>query len=455
MLKNSSIKNRVTLYYASAMIIITVSIFILLSVSVSRQINVITKDTLIQAVQNSFEGIDYENHIIEIDDDFDSYVKGVTLLVYSESGDLIKGSVPSDFPGGTPLTAGEYKELETEQHIWRVYDLFYTYDNGQSLWVRGIYSLDDASATLSAVRQILAILLPVILILIILAGHRITKQAFIPIAELTDAANSIHYGHDLSKRLPQGEAKDELYQLTETLNNMIARLEESFQVEKQFSSDVSHELKTPLAVILAECEYILRDDRDSSEYKESLETIEKQTRRTMSMVQQLLQISRTINKEQGIEKESIHLSLLCESLLDQLSLVAEEQGVSLYGEIDPDIEIDADETLLMRAMINLITNGIKYRREDISNSFVKMSVHRCDDLVKISVTDNGIGIAQEDQSYVFRRFYKVDKARTRQGESFGLGLAMVKWIVDAHNGSIQIDSKIGEGSVFTIFLPAK
>ena len=452
MMKNMSIKKRVTLYYALVLISISLVVSIVLSFSIVQQVNIITKDTLMHAVQDSFENVDYDNQIIEIDNDFDNYVKGVTLLVYTEDGDLIKGSVPSTFPSYTPLEVSDYREIRTDTHIWLVYDLYQVYENGQGLWVRGIYALDDATATVSAINRILMILLPMILLLAIFAGHRITKRAFDPITELTKGANSIQNGGDLTKRLPQGRNKDELYALTETLNDMIGRLEEAFQSEKEFTSDVSHELKTPLAVILAECEYILQDDRDPEEYRESLETIEKQTRRTMSMVQQLLQISRTFNKDTQIEKESFNLSMLAESISEELSYVAEEQRIVLRSAIQPDIEITADETLIMRVMMNLLTNSMKYRR-DIPDSFVKLTLQQSDDFVEIAVTDNGIGIAEEEIENIFKKFYKVDRARKREGESFGLGLAMVKWIVDAHDGNILVDSKPGEGSTFTVILP--
>ena len=452
MLKNTSIKKRVTWYYAFVMIIITLIISLLLSFSISRQINVITKDTVMHAVQNSFEDIDYDNQIIEIDNDFDNYVKGVTLLVYTEDGVLIKGSVPSDFPGYTPLEVGEYREIETETHIWLIYDLYHTYDNGQGLWVRGIYALDDATDTLAFLRQLLVLLVPLVLILAIFAGHRITKQAFEPITKITEGANSIQHGGDLSKRLPQGETKDELYDLTSTLNDMIGRLEEAFQSEKEFTSDVSHELKTPLAVTLAECEYILKEERSAEEYRESLETIEAQTRRTMSMVQQLLQISRTIRKDAQIERETFDLSLLAEGLVEELSYVAEEQGIQVVSEIEPGIKVTADETLIMRVMMNLVTNAMKYR-QDIPDSWVKLELKRSGDFVELIVSDNGIGIAESDLDQIFKKFYKVDKSRTRSGESFGLGLAMVKWIVEAHDGNVLVESKLGEGSQFTVLLP--
>lgn len=453
-MKNSSIKKRITLYYTFAMIAITLSIFMLLSFSIERQINVITKDTLMKAVQNSFDDIDYENNIIEIDNDFDSYVKGVTLLIYTEEGHLIKGSVPTEFPSYTPLTVGDYREIETDNHIWLIYDLFQTYDNGQGLWIRGLYAMDDATDTLASIRLILALALPIILLLVIFSGYRITKRAFEPISDITKAANTIQHGRDLSKRLPQGSSKDEIYDLTETLNGMMSRLEEAFNAEKEFTSDVSHELKTPLAVILAECEYILQQERSAEEYRESLETIEKQTQRTMSMIQQLLQISRTLVKENAIEKEEIPLSILAESILEELSYVAEQQGVKISGDIEKDITISADETLMIRVMMNLMNNGIKYRKtSDTDLSFVKLKLFEANEIVYLQVTDNGIGISPEDQKQVFRKFYKVDKSRNRQGESFGLGLAMVKWIVEAHGGEILLESEVGEGSTFTVILP--
>lgn len=452
MFKNFSIKKRVTLYYALTMISIALFVSILLSFSINQQVHIITKDTLMHAVQDSFENVDYDNQIIEIDNDFDNYVKGVTLLVYSENGNLIKGSVPSSFPNHTPLESNEYREIETDSHIWLVYDLYQHYENGQALWIRGIYALDDAIDTVSSINRILGLLLPLILLLVLFAGHRITKRAFDPIAEITDGANSIQSGGDLSKRLPQGENKDELYELSKTLNDMIERLEEAFQSEKEFTSDVSHELKTPLAVILAECEYILQGNHESEEYRESLETIEKQTRRTMSMIQQLLQISRTFNKETQIEKEIFNLSLLAEGITEELSYVATEQGIFIKSEIQQDIEISADETLVMRVIMNLMTNAIKYKR-DIAESYIKLHISEENHFIKISVTDNGIGIADEEIPHIFKKFYKVDKARNREGESFGLGLSMVKWIIDAHAGSITVQSKLGEGSTFTVFLP--
>ncbi|MEE0514734.1 MAG: HAMP domain-containing sensor histidine kinase [Emergencia sp.] len=457
-MKNSSIRKRVTLYYSIVLVLITLLVFGVFLMTASRQVNTVSKDTVMKAVQSSFENVDYENEVLEIDNDFDSYHKGVILLVYSEDGQLIKGSAPGGFPAYTPLSSATYQEIEDGRETWLVYDLFNSYENGQGIWVRGIYDMDSTLRTLNAVKGFMYIVLPVMLLCAILAGRRITRKAFEPVAEITRAADSINNGMDLSKRLPQGEAKDELYGLTETLNRMIERLENAFQAEKEFSSDVSHELKTPISVILTECEYTLEENRTNDEYRESIETIQQQCRRTMSLIQQLLQMSRTINTDKIIDREQINLSLLCESISEELSFMAEEKGVRLLTSIEKDIEIFADETLMMRLIINLITNGIKYRRED-ADSFVRLTLTSGESKILIKTEDNGIGISKEDCAHIFNRFYKVDKSRTEsstEGDtSFGLGLSMVKWIAEAHQGKASVKSTMGKGSVFTVVLPKK
>ncbi len=452
-MKNSSIKKRVTLYYSFMLILITLLLTGVFLLTASRQATMVSKDTLMGAVQNSFDDIDCKNNILQIDNDFDAYTKGVTLLIYSDEGTLIKGSTPSGFPSHMPLQNGDYQEFDSGEDIWLIYDLYNTYENGQGIWVRGIYAMDGTLQTLRTVIYITLIVLPLLLLGAILAGRRITNRAFVPVAEITAAANSIGTGQDLSKRLPQGEAKDELYDLSQTLNDMMERLENAFLAEKEFSSDVSHELKTPISVILAECEYTLQENRSTDEYKESLETIQKQCKRTMSLIQQLLQISRTINRADAIEPENFDLSILCESIVSELSLMAEEKGVALQCDIAPEISVYADETLLMRMIMNLITNSIKYRK-DGADSYVKLTLRRGDRIV-ITVEDNGIGIKKEDLPNIFNRFYKVDKARTAEDGSFGLGLSMVKWIAETHGGSVSAESEFGRGSKFTVVLPKR
>lgn len=449
-MKNASIRKRVTLYYSLVLILITVLTFGVFIITAKSQTEVISKDTVMKAVQNGFDEIDAVGNTLQVDNDFDLFHKGVSLLIYDEKGELVKGSAPAQFPASTPLSAGNYDELVTAEDTWLVYDLYNTYENGQGIWIRGIYALDNGVATLNSVFRIMFIVLPVLLLLAILAGRRITKRAFEPVAEITLAANSINSGKDLSKRLPQGENRDELYFLTETLNQMIDRLEDAFIAEKEFASDVSHELKTPIAVILADCEYILKENRSIDEYKESMETIQQQCKRTMSMIQQLLQVSRTIDKDKALEREDFNLSEMMIGIAEELEKVAEEKGVTLQQKIQPDVMINGDETLLMRMTINLITNGIKYSSKG-RDSWIRVSMDAAvDGHIHISVEDNGIGISKEDQANIFNRFYKVDKSRTVEANSFGLGLSMVKWIAEAHGGTVTVESLPDRGSTFTV-----
>ena len=453
-MKNASIRNRVTLYYSAVLILITAALFTVFYFTSHRQMDVVSKDTVMKAVQNSFDDITAGDDFIEIDNDFDSYRKGVTILVYSESGRLIQGRLPKDFPSHMPLETGNFEAVEGEDDTWLIYDLYNIYENGQGIWVRGIYPMDNSVRTLNAIFLIMLFALPAILIISILAGRHITNKAFIPVSKITETANSISNGHDLSKRLPQGESKDELYDLTETLNQMIGRLEEAFQAEKDFSSDVSHELKTPISVIMAECEYTLQRERQPEEYQASLQTIHSQCRRTMSLIQQLLQLTRTIDKEKTIEKERFSLSMLCESVSEEISLLTEEKGIDLKTQIQQGIDLCGDETLIMRMILNLLTNAIKYSKpEGEGERWIRLQLAEEHKKAVITVEDNGIGIKEDEIENIFRRFYKVDKARSEEADSFGLGLSMVRWIAEAHHGQVLAESAFGVGSRFRVTMP--
>lgn len=449
-MKNRSIRARVTLYYSVVLILITIVVFGTFLITIDLQTTNVSRSNLTTAVQSAFDSIEYTNTLIEVDNDFDGYYKGVQRLVYSETGSLIIGSLPSEFPSATALTNDTFKEIEGTSETWLVYDLYNVYPNGQAIWIRGITTLDNGVATIKSIRTVMIIALTILLLLAIIAGRRITKKAFDPVADIIHSAENISGGSDLSKRLPLYDNKDELYYLTDTLNQMMDRLQTAFDSEKQFSSDVSHELKTPISVILAECEYMLAENRSVEEYKDAIETIQQQSKRTMGLISQLLQLSRTFGTDKILSKENIDLSLLCESVVDSLEKAAAAKGITLKGNIEEDVNINADESLIMRMILNLVSNGIKYGRED---GFVKLSLFKDVDRIIIKVSDNGIGIAESDQENIFNRFYKVDKSRKADENSYGLGLAMVKWIAEAHGGTVSLESELGKGSTFTVSMP--
>lgn len=450
-INNLSIKNRVTLYYALALILITAFIFAVLIGTGERQIQAVSQKTIMTAVQDSMEDIECRKGVIEINSDFDLYRKGVTLVIYGEEGNLIKGNVPGSFPAYAPLSEAGYHEISGKDNTWLIYDLKNSFENGQVLWVRGIYNMDNTLKTMRQILLVMVITIPLLIVLAVILGKRITAKAFRPIQEIAEGADEIGKSRDLSKRLPEGKHKDELYRLTETLNLMIARLERAFQAEKDFSSDVSHELKTPVSVILAECEYILQKDREQEEYIESIKNIQKKCRQSMSLISQLMELSRTINTDAIIEREEINLSVLGESVAEEMNIQGEKKKVRVLSDIAPDVYVTGDETLLMRLMINLLGNGIKYSR-NVEDAYVKLTIKEGENIL-VLVEDNGAGIDEEDLPKIFNRFYKGDKARTGEEESFGLGLAMVKWIAEAHGGSVTAESRKEQGTRFTVELP--
>lgn len=448
--KNISIRKRVTLYYSSALIVITALIFAVLIGSGEKQIQAVSENTIMNAVQDSMEDIECRNDIIEINSDFDLYSKGVTLIIYGEKGNLIKGTVPGGFPAYAPLSENGYHEINGKDNTWLIYDLKNTFENGQTIWVRGIYNMDNTLKTMRHILIAMIVLVPVLIIFAILVGRRITDKALLPIKEITEGADEIGKSRDLSKRLPKGEQKDELYYLTDTLNLMIERLENAFQSEKDFSNDVSHELKTPISVILAECEYILQEEREKEEYIESIRTIQRKCKQTMSMISQLMQLSRTINTENIIEREEIDLSELGRSVAEEMKYAADKRQVKVLTDIEDGVIAEGDETLMMRLIINLLTNGIKYSR-DIEDAYIKLTIKKRNH-IEIIVEDNGTGIEQEDLPRIFNRFYKGDKSRTAEEDSFGLGLAMVKWIAEAHGGTVFCASEKDKGTVFKVVI---
>lgn len=455
-MKNLSIKNKVTIYYSAVLIAVAVILVAAFLITMDYQTKTTTKSNLIKTVQSSFEDIEQEHGKLDIDDDLDLYKKGVALSVYSNKGKLIRGSVPGSFPENAALKNDSCREITSGGEKYMVYDLYTKYGKGAGgVWVRGVYNMDTSVMAGRSIMIFMLMILPVIILLAILFGRRITKKSFQPIAEITSAADDISGENDFAKRLPLGESRDELYYLTVTLNQMMDRLEKAFDSEKQFSSDVSHELRTPVSVVLAECEYILEENRSQEQYKESIESIKKQCVRTMSLIQQLLQLSRSMDKGSALEKEEFDLSSLCVSVIDELSYVADEKGVKLEGEIDKGIIYNGDQTMMMRLLVNLITNGIKYSQNGAAGgSYVKLSLGAgtSGSGPVIIVEDNGIGIKADDIPGIFDRFYKADRSRTEDGNSFGLGLSMAKWITEAHGGDITAESTPGKGSRFTVRL---
>jgi signal transduction histidine kinase len=231
---------------------------------------------------------------------------------------------------------------------------------------------------------------------------------------------------------------------------MIDRLETSFRQIRQFSSDASHELRTPLTVMKGETELALRRPREPDDYKGVLESNLEEIDRMTRIVDELLFLSRADMGEVKMERLSVPLDTLIEDLHRQASLLGHERDIQVVLKTTAPAVVLGDELRLRELFLNLLDNAVKY---SYPSGTVDVSLTIEQTQARVTVTDRGIGIAQEDQSRIFDRFYRTDNARTHTKKGTGLGLSICTWIVESHHGHLKVQSKVGEGSTFTVTLP--
>ena len=223
---------------------------------------------------------------------------------------------------------------------------------------------------------------------------------------------------------------------------------ENFVKEKQFTSDASHELRTPISVILAQGEYLL-DIADSEKEKELAKSIVDKSNQVSKLVSRLLLLARIDSNRQKINKEKVDFSVLVDIATDGMRELAKSKNIVILTDVSENTIVNADEALLLSAVSNLISNGIKYGRE---SGHVIIKASKYGDSTEIVVADNGIGISSENLEKIWDRFYRVDDVRNDEYGSSGLGLSMVKSIVELHNGKIFVKSQLGKGTEFRIVL---
>lgn len=293
---------------------------------------------------------------------------------------------------------------------------------------------------------LLAFLIPGYLLLAAVSSYILAKRTLQPVHQITMAARSIKDG-DLSGRINGVFSHDEVGELADTFNQMIGELEFAFKRERQFTSDASHELRTPMTVINACVEDAMCTD-DESIIRENLRIIQTENQRMRKMLSQLLMLSRGYEGRFHFEPEQIYLREMADSVAETMLAEIEDKNIHIHNEIEQTLSLYADQSLFTQLLVNLMENAVKYGHE---NGIVRLTAETDKKETILRVTDDGIGIGREDLSHIFERFYRADKARDRNGS--GLGLSIVKWIVELHNGRISVNSTLGEGTTFSISIP--
>lgn len=449
-MRKMSLKWKVTLWYAGMLLSLVALLFVFfLSVS-DRLMRTESNSILEEAVWDFIDDIELEDGGWELDDDIRFYDGGVVFSVYDKDGNLMAGSVPRNFPEHTILKAYAAQQFSGAAGTWTTYDAAVPYGDGQVFWVRGIYGPNSMSMLENQLYRILLLIGPLLVLIAVLVGYSITRRALLPVEEIRKTAEEISGGSDLSLRIHAEKATGEVRRMADTFNHMFERLEASFEKERQFTSDASHELRTPVAVILSQAEYALLPDAEQEEMKEGLEIIKEQAQSMSELLSQLLFLARADSGSAKLIRENVNLSLIAQNAMEETGARAAGRRIELQAQITPDLTVYGDRRSLERAFVNLLENAVEYGRE---GGWVRLTVEEKDDTVICRVEDNGIGIRAEHLDKIWNRFYRVDSVRGSEQGNSGLGLPIVKWIVEQHGGTIGAESRFGEGSCFSIEFP--
>ncbi len=445
-MKKLSVKGRMTVWYTVLMASMAVLVLaFLLSISSSVALRT-SMNQLSQILRSNLLQVTEVEGRVQFGEDFQFYQSGVTTLVYSDSGTLLAGQVPVDFTEtDEPFENGVSRPVEGQGSRYYVLDLRRPlgWDNG--VWLRGLIEVPRTDQTMQNLLLIAAIALPGLVLLAALGGYWITRRAFRPLEKITAAATAINEAKDLSGRIGLPPGNDEFTRLGEAFDQMFERLEHSFETEKQFVSDASHELRTPVSVILGACDYARRFDETEEERRETLDMIYRQSKKMSEMIDQLLRMTRLEQGTEAVKFVPVDLTGLVKSIWKERQ--SSENEISI--ELEQDVTVLGDEMLLTRLIYNLIENAIKYGKP---GGHVWIRLHKTEQEACLAVQDDGIGIPKGQQEKIWSRFYQVDPSRAN-GVGSGLGLAMVQQIAQLHGGRMELESVPGVGSIFSFYLP--
>ncbi len=309
-------------------------------------------------------------------------------------------------------------------------------------------SLDDVNDTLHTVRWILMLILPITLVVASVGGLFLANRALRPVDRITYTAQSIS-AHDLSQRLDLDLPDDELGRLARTFDAMIARLDEAFRRQRRFTADASHELRTPLTIIKGDLSLALARRRDTDYYHGVLTEVDEEVDQMSRLVDRLLALARADAEGISIHRQTVDLGVLLTDLVKQTRPLAEAQGLDLATQMASDLQGHVDPDVVTQVVLNLLDNAIKYT----PSGLVHLSAGHDGGEIQIAVSDDGPGISPEHLPHIFERFYRVDRARSRELGGAGLGLPIARELARAHGGDITVHSVPGEGSTFTVHLP--
>ena len=445
---NSSIKLKIGLWYMGIMILLVFSSLAIVFYISENIIHSSVRTYLKDVVIHRLDYLTIKNGEIIIDSNFDTMIQNVEIAIYDKDFKFLYGNSPNGFEMDNRKSKDDkIMIIRSNNQKWYVYNKTIELGSYGKVWIRGVMPNIGQSSAIETVIQISFVILPFFLILSAIGGYIITKNAFTPMEKIRRIAEKINEGNDLSQRINLGKGDDELHTLANTFDVMFDRLQTSFENEVQFTSDVSHELRTPITVILTQAEYGKGYISSVEEAQKSFGIIEKEGQKMSKLVSQLLTLARMERGRQKLNLENINLSELIEMTVETQTLSAKSKNIKFITKIMPEIYANIDEMMIMRVFTNLISNAISYGKQ---NGTVTVELFLKEDKIISKISDDGIGISEDKLDKIWLRFYQVDPSKN--GDNSGLGLSMVKKIVELHKGEIFVESELGKGTTFTIIL---
>jgi len=326
---------------------------------------------------------------------------------------------------------------------------------GRTVLIRIGYSTEPIRKQSIQLFVLLLLVMPFALLVAGFAGSKVASKALDPLSQMTQLARTIT-AHRLNERIPIKNPDDELGHMALVLNDLLERLEDSFQQLRSFTSDVSHELRTPLASIRSIGEVGAQADYEPKKYRDIIGSMLEEVSRLTGMIDTLLTIAHAESGTLQFNRSRFPVNELVQDAVSIVRVLAEDKGQTIMLSVEDEVTLEADRSFIRMALVNLIDNAVKYSPEKTD---IRVDVQTMESssaggpMVKISVADQGSGIPEEARERIFERFYRLDESRNSDAGGVGLGLAITKWAVEAHGGSVSVSSAAKGGAVFWMVLP--
>ena len=444
-MKNYSVKARITVWLTLLSALLA-GLLLFFAIAISNAAASKTAMSQLSMVMKSnLKQVNMIQNRLDLGEEFHFYRNGVSTLIYSKSEALLAGQPPVSFSVEEPFQNGLTRMVSVGEEKYLVLDVWLPAGWENGFWIRGFMEAPKNKQTARDLLKVSLVATPAFLALAALGSYLIIKKAFRPLDSMIAAAEAVNEASDLSRRIAMPPGKDEFSRFANTFDRLFERLERSFEAEKQFTADASHELRTPVSIIKGACEYAQKYDETAEERQETIAMIHRQAVKMSCVISQLLRMTRLDQGTESIHKESVDLGKFLRNLCKEQAY--DRNRLTL--EVKENITVWADPDLLARLVQNLVENAFKYGKP---KGHVWVAAERDGDEILLQVRDDGIGIPLDQQNKIWQRFYQVDVSRSGETGA-GLGLSMVQQIARAHGGYMTLNSIPDVGSSFTFHLP--